>query len=39
MRQVHLMDEIKENGWTAWLLVAFFIGIVVFAIASGGFVG
>ena len=38
MRQVHLMDEVKENGW-AMLLVAFFLGIVVFALLSGGFVG
>ncbi len=39
MRQTHLMDEVKEYGWAAWLMVAFFIGIVVFAISSGGFVG
>jgi len=38
MRQVHIMEELKENR-LAWLLIAFFIGIVVFALSSGGFMG
>jgi len=38
MRQIHLMEEVKENGW-AILLVAFFIGIVAFALSSAGFMG
>lgn len=39
MREVHIMDELKsEPGW-AFLYAAFFIGIVVFALMSGGFMG
>ena len=39
MRDLHIMDELKsEPGW-AFLYAAFFIGIVVFALMSAGFVG
>lgn len=37
MRDVHILDELKaEPGW-AFLYVAFFIGIVAFALMSAGF--
>ena len=37
MRDLHLMDELKsEPGW-AFLYAAFFIGIVVFALMTAGF--
>ena len=39
MRDIHVIDELKENGATAFLLGAFLLGIVVFALATGGFVG
>jgi hypothetical protein len=39
MRDVHILDELKsEHGW-AFLYAAFFVGIVVFALMSAGFVG
>lgn len=39
MREVHVMDEIKESKGLAYLLIAFFIGIVTFALMSAGFIG
>lgn len=37
MRGVHLLDELKsEPGW-AFLYATFFIGILVFALMSAGF--
>ena len=37
MRDIHLLDELKsEPGW-AYLFAAFFIGIVVFSLMTGGF--
>ncbi len=39
MRQVHIMDELKENPGWVFLAGAFFIGIVVFALMTGGFIG
>jgi len=39
MRDIHVMDELKENGATAFLLGTFLLGIVVFAVVTGGFVG
>lgn len=38
MRDIHGMDGIKENSATAFLLGAFLVGIVVFALVTGGFV-
>jgi hypothetical protein len=38
MRDGHIMDELKENSATAFLLGAFLIGIVTFALVTGGFV-
>lgn len=39
MRQLHIMDELKSEPAWAFLYAAFFIGIVVFALLSGGFMG
>jgi hypothetical protein len=39
MRQMHIMDELKSEPAWAFLYAAFFIGIVVFALLSGGFMG
>lgn len=39
MHDMHIMDELKENGTRAFLLGAFLLGIVVFALMTGGFVG
>lgn len=39
MREVHIMDELKAEPAWAFLYAAFFIGIVVFALMSAGFVG
>ena len=39
MRQLHVMDELKSEPAWAFLYAAFFIGIVVFALLSGGFMG
>jgi len=39
MRDIHVMDEIKENGATAFFLGAFLLGMVVFALVTGGFAG
>ncbi len=39
MREVHVMDELKAEPAWAFLYAAFFIGIVVFALMSAGFVG
>ena len=38
MHDVHIMDELKENSATAFLLGTFLLGIVVFALVTGGFV-
>jgi hypothetical protein len=39
MREIHVMDEIKESRGLAYLLGAFCLGIVVFALMSAGFIG
>ncbi len=39
MREVHILDELKSEPMWAYLYAAFFIGIVVFALMSGGFMG
>lgn len=39
MGGLHIMEELKsEPGW-AFLYAAFFVGIVVFALMSAGFMG
>jgi hypothetical protein len=38
MLDIHMMDGLKENSATVFLLGAFLLGIVVFALLIGGFV-
>lgn len=37
MRDVHLLDELKAEPGSAFLYTAFFIGIVVSALMTAGF--
>jgi hypothetical protein len=39
MREIHLMDEIKESKGLAFLLGAFLLGVLGFALVSAGFIG
>ncbi len=39
MSDLHLKDELKSEPAWAYLYAAFFIGIVVFALMSAGFMG
>lgn len=36
MRQIQIWDEVKQNGWVL-LAAAVLIGIVAFALSTGGF--
>ncbi|CUQ66578.1 protein of unknown function [Candidatus Nitrospira inopinata] len=38
MRDVHIMDELKENKGWVFLLGAFLIGILSFALMTAGFI-
>jgi hypothetical protein len=38
MRNMHIKDALKENSDWVFLLGAFLIGIVTFALMTGGFV-
>jgi len=38
MRNIHVMDELKENSAGTFLMGAFLLGIIVFALVTGGFV-
>jgi hypothetical protein len=38
MRDVHIMDELKENKGWVFLAAAFVIGILSFALMTAGFV-
>jgi len=38
MRDIHVMDELKESSVGTFLMGAFVVGIVVFALVTGGFV-
>lgn len=37
MRQLHIMEELKSEPTWAWLYAAVLVGIVVFALFTGGF--
>jgi hypothetical protein len=39
MREIHMMDEIKESKGLAYLLGAFVLGVLAFALTSAGFIG
>jgi hypothetical protein len=39
MRDFHIKDELKSEPAWAFLYAAFFVGIVVFALMMGGFMG
>ena len=38
MHDIHIMDDLKDNSAGVFLLGAFLMGIVVFALVTGGFV-
>lgn len=39
MRNVHIIDELKHEPAWVYVYAAFFIGVVCFALLSGGFMG